>query len=71
MVITKINELWKKENFIYVLNILKLGLQFLNKDFKSEKFSTLVQFSIRKCIYFYVYMIIYFQDDMIINSNKV
>ena len=71
MVITKINELWKKENFIYVLNILKLGLQFLNKDFKSEKSSTLVQFSIRKCIYFYVYMIIYFQDDMIINSNKV
>ena len=48
-----------------------MGLQFLNKDFKGEIFSKPVQFTISKHIYFYIYIIIYFQNNMMINSNKV
>ena len=42
----------------------------LNKDFKSENFPKLVQFSRSKCIYFHLYIIIYIQSNMIINSDK-
>ena len=61
----------KRQILVYALNIPKLSLQFLRKDFKNEKFTKLVQFYISERVYLYVYIIIYFQDDMMINSNKV
>ena len=65
------DKLRKKVNFDICSKYSKARFIILNKKFKSEKFSKLNQFSISKHINFYVYIIIYFQDYMMIENSKV
>ena len=66
----EMNELREKASFNICSKYSEAGFIILNKDFKSEKFSKLMRFSMSK-VYVLLLYNYYFQNNMMINSSKV